>query len=83
MSGYNDAPSQMAMMFVEKFERMILKRQLFSSAQKSEEIDKVLGLEIGADDFIEKPFGVKEIVARIRAVTPPRHSQKEQKLNAP
>ena len=41
---------------------------LFISA-KSEEIDKVLGLELGADDFITKPFGVKEVVARIRAVT--------------
>ncbi len=40
---------------------------LFISA-KSEEIDKVLGLEIGADDYISKPFGVKEVVARIRAV---------------
>ena len=41
---------------------------LFISA-KSEEIDKVIGLEIGADDFIVKPFGVKEVVARIRAIT--------------
>lgn len=41
---------------------------IFISA-KSEEIDKVLGLELGADDFIVKPFGVKEVVARIRAVT--------------
>jgi DNA-binding response OmpR family regulator len=41
---------------------------IFISA-KSEEIDKVLGLELGADDFIQKPFGVKEVVARIRAVT--------------
>ena len=36
---------------------------------KSEEIDKVLGLELGADDYIVKPFGVREVVARIRAVT--------------
>lgn len=36
---------------------------------KSEEVDKVLGLDLGADDFIVKPFGVKEVVARIRAVT--------------
>jgi DNA-binding response OmpR family regulator len=36
---------------------------------KSEEIDKVLGLELGADDYIVKPFGVKEIIARVRAVT--------------
>ncbi len=41
---------------------------LFISA-KGEEIDKVVGLELGADDFITKPFGVREVVARIRAVT--------------
>jgi len=41
---------------------------VFISA-KSEEIDKVVGLELGADDFIVKPFGVKEVIARIRAVT--------------
>ncbi|HEO64671.1 MAG TPA: response regulator transcription factor [Spirochaetes bacterium] len=41
---------------------------LFISA-KSEEIDTVLGLELGADDYIIKPFGIKEIVARIRALT--------------
>lgn len=40
---------------------------IFISA-KSEEIDKVVGLELGADDFIMKPFGVREVVARIRAV---------------
>lgn len=39
---------------------------LFISA-KSEEIDTVLGLELGADDFIVKPFGVKEVLARVRA----------------
>lgn len=36
---------------------------------KGEEMDKVLGLELGADDFIVKPFGLKEVIARIRAVT--------------
>lgn len=41
---------------------------VFISA-KSEEIDKVVGFELGADDFIVKPFGVREVVARIRAVT--------------
>jgi DNA-binding response OmpR family regulator len=41
---------------------------IFISA-KSEEIDRVVGLELGGDDFIVKPFGVKEVVARIRAVT--------------
>lgn len=35
---------------------------------KSEEIDKVLGLEMGADDYIAKPFGIHELMARIKAV---------------
>lgn len=40
---------------------------IFLSA-KSEEVDKVLGLELGADDYVMKPFGVKELIARVRAV---------------
>lgn len=36
---------------------------------KGQEIDKVMGLEIGADDYIVKPFGVHEVVARVRAIT--------------
>jgi DNA-binding response OmpR family regulator len=35
---------------------------------KSQEIDKVLGLELGADDYVTKPFSPKELVARIRAI---------------
>jgi two-component system alkaline phosphatase synthesis response regulator PhoP len=35
---------------------------------KDEEIDKVLGLEMGADDYVTKPFGVRELIARVRAV---------------
>lgn len=35
---------------------------------KSEEIDRLLGLEIGADDYICKPFSPKEVIARIKAV---------------
>ncbi len=34
---------------------------------KGEEIDKVLGLELGADDYVTKPFGVREILARVHA----------------
>jgi len=35
---------------------------------KAEEIDKVLGLEMGADDYISKPFSIRELIARIKAV---------------
>lgn len=35
---------------------------------KSEEIDRVLGLELGADDYLTKPFGQRELVARVKAV---------------
>ena len=35
---------------------------------KSETFDKILGLELGADDYVSKPFDAKEVVARVRAV---------------
>lgn len=34
---------------------------------KGEEVDKVIGLELGADDYVTKPFGRRELIARIRA----------------
>lgn len=40
---------------------------LFLTA-KSEEVDKVLGLELGADDYMTKPFGMRECLARVRAL---------------
>ena len=35
---------------------------------KTEEIDKVVGLELGADDYVTKPFSMRELIARIKAV---------------
>jgi DNA-binding response OmpR family regulator len=35
---------------------------------KDDEIDRVVGLELGADDYVTKPFAVRELVARVRAI---------------
>jgi two-component system, OmpR family, alkaline phosphatase synthesis response regulator PhoP len=35
---------------------------------KSEEFDKVIGLEFGADDYLTKPFGIREFIARVKAI---------------
>lgn len=36
---------------------------------RNDELDRVFGLDIGADDYVTKPFGLRELIARIRAVT--------------
>jgi DNA-binding response OmpR family regulator len=43
-------------------------RPIIMLTAKGEEIDKVLGLELGADDYITKPFSLRELLARIKAV---------------
>ncbi|MBR3094997.1 MAG: response regulator transcription factor, partial [Clostridia bacterium] len=50
---------------------------IFISA-KGKTIDKVLGLEMGADDYVAKPFVVEELVARIKA-----HLRREKRVSAP
>ena len=49
---------------------------------KSEEIDRVLGLEIGADDYITKPFSIRELLARIKAVLRRTQKQTEPQTNS-
>ena len=44
---------------------------------RREESDKVLGLESGADDYLTKPFGVRELVARVRALLRRRAPSRE------
>ena len=48
--------------------REMSNKPLLMISTKSETIDKILGLELGADDYIVKPFDVKEVYARMKAV---------------
>ncbi|MET9829394.1 response regulator transcription factor [Streptomyces sp. NPDC006385] len=48
---------------------------------RGEEADRVLGLELGADDYLAKPFSVRELVARVRAVT--RRTQRTEAVAEP
>ena len=44
------------------------KTSIIMLTAKGEELDKILGLELGADDYITKPFSVRELLARVKAV---------------
>ena len=44
---------------------------------KSEEVDRIVGLELGADDYVVKPFSVRELVARVKAVLRRSHMSSE------
>ncbi|MGE5589852.1 MAG: response regulator [Bacillota bacterium] len=53
---------------------------------RSDEVDKVLGLELGADDYLTKPFSPRELVARIRAIlrrATPGAGEERQRLDFP
>lgn len=46
---------------------------------RTEDIDRILGLELGADDYVTKPYNPRELVARVRAVLRRTHPSSEQK----
>src|ERR671939_419948 len=48
---------------------------------RAEEVDRVIGLELGADDYLTKPFGARELVARVRALLR-RHERLQEMLAA-
>ena len=48
--------------------RKVSKLPIIILSARSEELDRVLALELGADDYVVKPFGMRELIARIRAV---------------
>ncbi|HCY76612.1 MAG TPA: DNA-binding response regulator [Ignavibacteriales bacterium] len=45
-----------------------IKTPIVMVTSRKEEIDKILGLEIGADDYVTKPFSIRELVARVKAL---------------
>jgi two-component system response regulator RegX3 len=49
---------------------------------KDAEVDKVVGLEIGADDYVTKPFSARELVARIRAVLRRRGTEPDETVSS-
>ena len=49
-------------------EPLTVKTPIIMLTAKSNEIDKVTGLDVGADDYIVKPYSVREVIARVRAV---------------
>ena len=49
---------------------------------KSEEFDKLIGLELGADDYVTKPFSPREVLARVKAVLRRMHEMNEQTNNS-
>jgi len=50
---------------------------------RSEEIDKVIGLEIGADDYLTKPFSIREFIARVKAILRRVNSTNTEKSSTP
>src|ERR1043166_9662301 len=51
-----------------QFRARKIKSAILMLTAKGQEMDKVIGLELGADDYVTKPFGVRELVARIHAL---------------
>jgi len=60
-----------------------IKTPIIMLTAKGEEIDKVLGLELGADDYVTKPFSLRELLARVKAIlrrTDESSSKAQQKI---
>ena len=54
--------------FCRRLRQLRLRQPILMLTVQSDEMDKVLGLEMGADDYVTKPFGLRELLSRIRAL---------------
>ncbi len=61
-------PGKRGMEVCQDLRRANVNTPIMMLTAQSEEIDKILGLEIGADDYLTKPFNVREFIARVKAI---------------
>lgn len=75
-------PSMDGMEICRRIRGKEIKTPILMLTARSEEIDKVLGLEMGADDYLTKPFSIREFIARVKAIfrrTEMSHQQAKEK----
>lgn len=75
-------PDEDGLQIVQKIRIMpkVSKIPIIMVTARTTEIDKVKGLDMGADDYLTKPFGVMELIARVKALLRRSGEQKEKKL---
>ena len=61
-------PGMDGMEILKKLRRDGIHTPILILTSKSDEIDRILGLELGADDYVTKPFSVRELMARVKAI---------------
>lgn len=61
-------PGKDGIAIAQKLRAFEIQSPIMMLTAKTEEVDKVLGLESGADDYLTKPFGVREFIARVKAI---------------
>ncbi len=61
-------PSMDGIAICQKLRALEVNTPIIMLTARSEEIDRVLGLEVGADDYMTKPFSVREFIARVKAI---------------
>lgn len=61
-------PSMDGIAICQKLRALDVNTPIIMLTARSEEIDRVLGLEVGADDYMTKPFSVREFIARVKAI---------------
>jgi len=61
-------PSMDGIAICQKLRALDINTPIIMLTARSEEIDRVLGLEVGADDYMTKPFSIREFIARVKAI---------------